>query len=70
MNKYQKKLNKELHQYINFRKAVGSPILNLNYRHFRRYVKAKVKFLETPCENCDNPRCKLYPKAWICALQR
>lgn len=46
MNKAQKKFNREITKYLRIRASIGSPLLNCNYRRFRRMIKARygVKF--------------------------
>lgn len=41
MNKVQKKFNREITKYLRLRASMGSPILNCNYRGFRRRIKAR-----------------------------
>jgi len=68
MNKYQKKLNKETKLAL----KDGVFINGINFQEARNSLKFMAKTsCFSPCEDCDNPRCKKQINPlWYCPERR
>jgi hypothetical protein len=67
MNRYQRKLNREVRIIV---KDDWICFKDFHFQSIRREVKRQARLNGIPCENCDNMHCKNPNKTFICLSQR